>query len=310
MSFALAAATLTCVETRPLPPCDPSSALTVPPRDPSAAVVVAAGDIADCPAGHQDETAALVERIAPDAVLTLGDTVYPNGSLDDFLDCYGPSWGRFRSITRPAVGNHDYHAAHAGPFYAYFCGAAGPPFRGYTSFDIGTWHVVVLNSNCGPDIDLPEGTSDEFGGCGPDSPQAKWLRDDLRAHPNRCTLAMMHHPRFTSSRYGNHPFVQDLWSVLYEGGVDVALGGHAHLYERLAPMTPDGTIDDARGIRSFVVGTGGRYLVPFGNTVAGSERRDNESFGVLRLVLRPDSADYAFVAVEGRVIDEGSFACH
>lgn len=312
-AFALVAAcVMACGRTRELPPCDDSPALPSAPKDPAAAVVVAAGDIAECPGGRQVETAALVDAIAPDAVLTLGDTVYPDGSLDEFLDCYHASWGRFRPITRAAVGNHEYHAPRAGPFFSYFCGGSGEPFEGRASFDIGAWHVVILNSNCGTEADLPSSTSDEFGGCGADSPQARWLKKDLAAHPSRCTLAMWHHPRFTSGPYGSAEYTSELWRILHEAGADVLLTGHAHLYERFAPMAADGRLDTAHGLREFVVGTGGKFpLHSVAKVHAESEVHNDETLGVLRLELRPNSYAWRFVSVAGgSFTDEGEAPCH
>jgi acid phosphatase type 7 len=299
-----------CSRTRELPPCDESVELAQPPRDPSAVVVAAAGDIATCPRGRHDETAMLVEALSPDLVLTLGDQAYPNGSLDEFLDCYHHSWGRFRSITRSAPGNHEYHAPHAGPYYAYFCGGAGPPLQGWTSFDIGAWHIVSLNSVCGGDIELQSSVTDEFGGCGPDSPQARWLKADLAAHPSACTLAFWHHPRFSSGRHGNADFMRHLWQILYEAGADVVLNGHVHAYERFAPMTADGSIDLARGLREFVVGTGGAPLHDLGDPVTGQELQHDSSYGVLRLELRERSYAWSFVSVDGSFGDEGEEPCH
>ncbi len=301
-----------CERTRDLPPCDASPALPAPPKDPRAAVVVAAGDIAECPGGDQEATAALVDALSPDAVLTLGDTVYPNGSLDEFLDCYHASWGRFRPITRAAVGNHEYHAPHAGPFYAYFCGGSGAPFEGRVSFEIGAWHVIVLNSNCGGDADMPASVADEFGGCAAGSAQARWLEADLAAHPSRCTLAMWHHPRFSSGPYGTADYMSDLWRILRNSGVDLVLSGHAHLYERFAPMDADGNRDDARGIPEIVVGTGGKSpLHDIPHVAAGSEARNNTTHGVLRLELRPDAFAWRFVGVPGgSFADEGEAPCH
>lgn len=301
-----------CTRSRTLPPCDASPALPSPPKDPDAVVVVAAGDIAECPGGAQDATAALVDRLAPDAVLTLGDTVYPNGSLDEFLDCYDRSWGRFRSITRAAVGNHEYHAPHAGPFYAYFCGGSGKPFEGRTSFELGAWHVVVLNSTCGGDLDVPTSVADELGGCGADSPQARWLVADLAAHPSRCTLAMWHHPRFSSGPYGSATAMSAIWKILYDAGADLVLSGHAHMYERFEPMDEAGNVDAARGMRELVVGTGGKTpLHDVASVVSGSVVRGNTAHGVLRLELRKDGFAWRFVPVDGESFeDSGEAPCH
>jgi acid phosphatase type 7 len=299
-----------CSRTRELPPCDESVELAQPPRDPAAVVVVAAGDIATCPGGRQEETAMLVEALSPDLVLTLGDQAYPNGSLDDFLDCYDPSWGRFRSITRPAPGNHEYHAPHAGPYYAYFCGGSGRPLEGRASFDIGAWHIISLNSVCGGDIDLQSSVSDDFGGCGPDSPQARWLKADLAAHPAACTLAFWHHPRFSSGSHGNADFMTPLWQILEDAGADLVLSGHVHAYERFAPMAADGSIDRARGMRSFVVGTGGAKLHELGHPLAGQELQHDSSHGVLRLELRERGYAWSFISVDGSFSEEGEAPCH
>jgi hypothetical protein len=221
------------------------------------------------------------------------------GCLDDFVDCYGSSWGRFRAITRPAVRNHEYHTEHGGPFYAYFCGAVGEPFHGYYSFELGAWHVVALNSNCG-----------SVGGCGAGSAQEAWLRADLAAHPAACTLAYWHHPRFSSGAHGNDASTQALWQALYNAKADVVLAGHDHNYERFAPQTATGALDNANGVRSFVVGTGGKEQRAMGTTVANSQLRSNTSFGVLKLTLHPTSMDWQFVPVPGDPLnDSGSAAC-
>ena len=297
-------------KTKLLPPCDDSPA--VPALAARTVVrVAAAGDIADC---HNHDahrrTAATVRALAPDLVLALGDLAYPNSSLDDLVDCYGSSWGAFRSITRPTIGNHEYHTEHGGPFFAYFCGAVGEGLRGYYSFDAGPWHVVALNSNCGNDLDVPPGIPDEFGGCGADSPQARWLEADLAAHPSACTLAMWHHPRFTSgSQHGNGIFMTDLWRVLDRHHVDLVLSGHVHNYERFAPQDADGR-PVATSPRAIVVGTGGAPLKSFGAIGANSEVRFDDAYGVLALELAADRYSFRFVDADtGAVRDEGSGVC-
>jgi hypothetical protein len=245
-------------------------------------------------------------------VLALGDLSYPNSTIDEFVDCYGSSWGRFRSITRPAIGNHEYHTEHAGPFFAYFCGAVGEPFRGYYSLDVGAWHVVALNSNCGNDLDLPPGIGDEFGGCGADSPQARWLEQDLAAHPRGCKLAMWHHPRLSSSpEHGDGKFMTSLLRILDRAGVDLALTGHVHNYERFLPQNADGVAFPG-GVRSFVVGTGGAPLKNFGGARDSTSvfQRD-DLYGVLDLTLTRDAYAWKFMnAEDGTVVDEGKASCH
>jgi acid phosphatase type 7 len=305
---------LGCVEpARQLPPCDRRTELPNEPRDPDNISVVSAGDIANCATHMHEETAMLVDNIAPDAVLTLGDTVYPNGSISDFLDCYHPSWGRFRSITRAAVGNHEYHTPHAAPFYAYFCSEMGVlPLQGRYSFNLGKWHVVVLNSNCGGDLDTSASVADNFGGCEQDAPQAQWLTKDLAQHPAKCTLAMWHHPRFSSGSHGNADRMAATWTILEAAGADLVLSGHAHFYERFAPMRADGELDAAHGLRQFVVGTGGTGLHTFSTVMPGSAVRYNATYGVLKLDLKPTGYRWKFIATgtTPASVDEGEAECH
>ncbi len=296
-------------EPRALPACDVSADL--PSVHGKASVdVVAAGDIADCNSDAHHKTAALVDRIKPSVVLALGDLAYPNGSLDDYLDCYDTSWGKFRSFTRAAVGNHEYHTAHAGAFYAYFCGSSGEPFRGYYSFEIGAWHAVVLNSNCGSDPDVPASVKDEFGGCGAGSPQARWLEADLASHPAKCTLAMWHHPRFTSGTHGDAVFMKDLWRILDAHGADLVLTGHVHNYERFAPLDADGRPHESGRMREINIGTGGHELTGFAQVRSGSEIRDQSSHGVVHLTLDESSYSWEFVPVDGdSFTDRGDATC-
>ena len=156
--------------------------------------LVAAGDIATCGQPGHAATAALLDGI-PGVVAVLGDLAYPSGTVEQFRDCYDPTWGRHIGRTRPAVGNHEYETSGAAPYYAYFGASAGDPSKGYYSYDLGAWHVVVINSNCGFIA----------GGCGAGSPQEQWLRADLAANPASCTLAYWHHPLFSSGHTGTKP---------------------------------------------------------------------------------------------------------
>ena len=298
--------------TRTLPACTETQASALTADTPDAGIVVAAvGDIADCNGGKQVEVAAAIEKVAPAAVLALGDLAYQDGSLDDFLDCYDPSFGRFRPITHPVVGNHEYHTPHAGPYWAYFCGAAGPTFHGWYSFDIGKWHVVALNSVCGSDLDVDSNASEEFGGCDESSSQVAWLRADLAAHPAVCKLAMWHHPRWSSSSEGATPQVEPFWRALVEAKVDVILNGHAHDYQRFPPMNVEGE-PDPTGPRTFVVGTGGSPFSPFDEQAfVRSEVRSDTSHGFLKLVLRDHGYAWSFVPITGDTLhDEGEAPCH
>jgi acid phosphatase type 7 len=262
--------------------------------------LLAAGDIASCASGGDEQTAALLASL-PGAVLTLGDTAYDDGSADQFARCYVPSWGRFRDRTYPVPGNHDYHTADASGYYGFFGPRAGPPGKGWYSLDLGRWHLIALNSNC-----------EEVGGCQPGSEQERWLQDDLAAHPARCTLAFWHHPRFSSgTTHGSDPAVGGLWTALYEAGADVVLVGHEHNYERFAPLDPLGGVDPARGVREFVVGTGGKSHYPFGSPLPGSEARNSDSFGLLELQLRPTGYTWRFLPAQGSSFqDSGTGSCH
>ena len=270
------------------------------------AVVVAAGDIACEPGGQVTATTcqqrATSDRMLaahPTAVLTLGDEQYVIGRLRSFMSEYGPTWGRALSITHPAPGNHEYDSHGADGFFAYFGGAAGTPDTPWYSFSVGPWHVIALNSEC-----------DAVGGCGKGSRQERWLAADLAAHPTRCTLAFWHEPRFSSGGHGNHGAYSAFWDDLYRAGADLVLNGHDHDYERFAPQSPAGVHDDARGIREFVVGTGGKNLRSFRVIRANSQVRLSQ-FGVLELTLHRDGYAWRFLTVPGHGIgDQGSDACH
>ncbi|HYL64943.1 MAG TPA: metallophosphoesterase [Candidatus Methylomirabilis sp.] len=270
------------------------------PANDQPAVLVGAGDISDCsdPAGAE-ATANLLDQI-PGTVFAAGDLAYPDGSKENFL-CYDKTWGRAKSRTRPAPGNHEFHSSGATPYFDYFGAAAGDPKTGYYSYELGSWHIVVLNSEC-----------KDVGGCNAGSPQEKWLRADLAAHPVACTLAYWHKPLFSSgAKHGNDPEIKPLWQALYDASSDVILNGHDHDYERFAPQNPGGIADPARGIREFVVGTGGKSHRPFGDPKPNSEVRDATAFGVLKLTLRAHSYDWQFLPEAGKSFtDSGSGACH
>lgn len=264
------------------------------------AVLLAAGDIAYCERDGDEATARILQR-EPGTVAALGDTAYPDGTASDFARCYDPTWGRVKARTRPALGNHEYaDSPDAKPYFDYFGPAAHGP-GGWYSYELGAWHVVVMNSNC----DRIE--------CGPGSPQERWLRADLERNRRRCTLAYGHHSRFSSGAvHGEAPFMEPFWEVLYEHGVEVVLSGHDHIYERFAPQTPEGRLDRRRGIRAFVVGTGGGGHYELRKRPRpNSEVRDNETYGVLRLTLRDDGYRWLFLpAGGGRFTDSGTGTCH
>lgn len=291
----------TRLPTQPPPPT-PTVVLPTQPPPPTAPsnapVLVGAGDIATC-AGQGDEATALLLDGIEGTVFTLGDNVSEQGSLDEFVNCYEPTWGRHKARTMPVPGNHDYNTEGAAGYYAYFGASAGDPNRGYYSYDRGAWHIVVLNS----EIDTA-----------PESEQVQWLRADLAQHPAKCTLAMFHRPLFSSGPHGydgSGDKTRPLWDVLYENNADVILNGHDHDYERFAPQDPQGQRDDARGIREFVVGTGGSAPYIFYDIKPNSEGRRTGHFGVLQLTLHPDSYDWVFLPVTGVLFrDHGQGECH
>ncbi len=250
-----------------------------------APTLIAVGDIASCSSSGDERTAALVSRI-PGTIAVLGDIAYENGTAEDFANCFDPSWGRFVPRIRAALGNHEYNTGTAAVAIDLF----GLPPQGWYSYSIGAWHVVVLNSNC-----------DKVGGCGVGSPQWRWLRADLAVHRNRCTLAYWHHPRYSSGPHGSNAAYAPFWDLLAHAGADVVLEGHDHDYERFAPV---------QGIRSFVVGTGGRSLYPLLWPRPGSVVRNNDTFGVLKLTLRAASYDWRFLPVQGSTFtDAGTARC-
>jgi acid phosphatase type 7 len=291
------------------PPSPQDSAAPSAPRKPTAApgtanagdaVFVGAGDIADCgDLSGAEATAKLLDKI-PGTVFTLGDNVYPDGTAQQFSDCYGPTWGRHKSRTRPSTGNHDFHSGGASPYFDYFGAAAGDPRTGAYSYDLGAWHIISLNSECLP-----------AGGCGVGSPQEKWLKQDLQAHPATCTLAYWHKPLFSSGgSHGNDSATKAFWDDLYAAHAALILTGHDHDYERFAPQDPDGKSDPAHGIREFVVGTGGKSHRPFIVPLPNSEARNADTFGVLKLTLHPNSYDWEFIPEAGESFtDSGRGAC-
>jgi acid phosphatase type 7 len=253
-------------------------------------VVLAAGDIASCDSEGDEQTAALLDAHAG-TVLVLGDNAYERGTLAEFRMCYHPSWGRHKSRTRPAPGNHEYLTSGAAGYFRYFGRAAGPSGRGYYSFDLGSWHLVSLNS---------ESTT---------RAQLRWLRADLARASADCVLAFWHRPRWTSGKYADEPRTAPLWNTLYDARADVVLTAHDHNYQRYPPMNKRGAVDRARGIRSFVVGTGGRSHYALRPDPRRSAAND-QTWGLLKLTLRPAGYSWRFLPVAGAHDgDAGSGRC-
>lgn len=284
-------------------------------------VIAAAGDIACDPAsssfnGGNGTSGACRQKYTSDmlvnggfaAILPLGDIQYYCGGYQAWLQSYDLSWGRVKSITRPAVGNHEYltsggtdcTSANAGAagYFKYFGAAAGDPSQGYYSYNIGAWHLIALNSNCS-----------SAGGCGSSSPQGLWLKADLQANPTLCTLAYWHIPVFSSGGRASSN-ARALWQILYDHGVELVLNGHDHIYERFAPQTSTGTLDNARGIRQFTVGTGGSNHTSLASIAGNSLVRNADTFGILKLTLHSSSYDWQFVPEPGKTFtDSGAAQC-
>lgn len=306
----------------PTPASTPSETPIPPPASGANPVVIAAGDIACDPGStsfnegrgtastcRMQATADIINSENPDAVLVLGDIQYYCGSLSAFNASYNLSWGVFKSKTYPAVGNHEYLTSGgtgcdstnsgAAGYFNYFGSKAGEPTKGYYSYDIGKWHVIVVNSNCG-----------EAGGCGVGTPQYNWVKSELETHNNACTLAYWHIPLYSSGGRSS-PNTHKIYQLLYDYNADLVLAGHDHTYERFAPQNANGVLDTQRGIREFVVGTGGANHTSLATRQPNSEVFNADTFGVLKLTLHPTSYDWQFKPEAGKIFsDSGTAVCH
>ncbi len=291
-------------------PVSPSFSL-VHETDP---VVLAAGDIACAPSSSyfngglgsggqckQKAVSDVVLAANPTFVLPLGDTQYQDGRLTDFQKSYALSWGRFKDRTKPAPGNHEYRTSGASGYFDYYGAAAGSRTKGYYAFNIGTsWRAYAVNSNCAA-----------VGGCGTTSAQYAWLKADLTANPGKNVLAFWHHPRYSSGEHGSSTFMDAIFDLLAVKNAELVLAGHDHNYERFAPRLASGERSDTRGLRSFVVGTGGKQLRGLGAIRTHSQVRNTTAYGALRLVLRPTSYEWKFVPAAGATFtDSGRTAVH
>ncbi len=289
-----------------------SATINITITDSSSITIAAVGDIACDPNSsafnsgkgtdkycHMQAVADQIAAVNPTAFLPLGDLQYEKGELGEFERSYDLIFGRFLNITYPTTGNHEYLTTDAVGYFDYFGDTAGDPNKGYYSYDLGSWHIVTLNSSCS-----------KVGGCRETSPQAQWLKKDLAEHPTDCTLAYWHHPLFSSSERGNDDDYRDFWEILYEAGAEIILVAHNHHYERFAPLKSNGELDENRGIRQFVVGTGGKNLRGFAEIQNHSEVRNDESYGFLKLNLYQNFYNWEFISEEGIKLDSGSNRCH
>lgn len=254
--------------------------------------MLAVGDIGMCGRAEVAQTARLVAGLGGDLLLA-GDIAYLQGTAENFRDCFDPSWGQFRSRWHPVPGNHEYESAGAAPYFTYFGLAAGPAGRGYYSFAAGDWTILMLNSN----VPATQG-----------SPQWEFVRSELERQTTPCTMAVWHHPLFTSGPNGSNTFMRDMWALLEANRVEVVFNGHDHLYERFGRQRSNGTADPVNGIRQFTAGTGGADLYSFVRTAPNSEERIMK-YGVTRFTLRPAQIDWEFLGIDGSVGDRGLDTC-
>jgi len=274
---------------------DQAPAVADPPPA-NATRVIAGGDIGEC-GGAAPETAELLEQVQG-SFLALGDIAYPKGAPEDYAKCYDPYYGPYKDRTLPVPGNHDYMTEDGLPYFEYFGPTAGSQDQSWYSRDVGDWHIVFLNSNC------------EFiGGCDEQSAQYRWLTDDLAAAQSKCVAAVWHHPRYSSSEYGDNEDVAPMFNALVEAGGDLVLNGHAHFYERYPRMSGDGQTAES-GMREFIVGTGGANLYPFATVNPASEVRWNQGHGLLQLDLKSDGYAWRYLPTDtGVVVDSGTDSC-
>ena len=266
---------------------------------------LAAGDIANCrqwivslfpiitvAAGA---TARLIDRLPTVPILAIGDLAYPSGTHAQYKNCYDKYWGRFKTRTFPVPGNHEYKTPKAAGYFAYWGTQAGPSRTGFYSFDHGNWHILALNS----EIDGSES-----------SDQGRWLKSDLENSSSRCALAYFHRPAFSAKRRKGNENAVELFNILYANRVSVVVNGHNHFYERTAPLDPGGRVDRERGIRTFIVGTGGQYLKKKVDAAAFTDVLITGNWGVLRLDLAKDHYHWRFISVgRSAPLDEGSGHC-
>jgi acid phosphatase type 7 len=302
--------------------CAPAVQMTPPPADAPAAeialsgasVLIGAGDIANCNNTGAAVTARLMDSVlradsaakVHDEAFTLGDNAYPGGSTRDFAECFAPTWGDSTKLImkniRPAVGNHEHLSGLGSPYYSYFGSRAGPPDKGYYSYNVGAWHAIVLNSEIMVNSQFTEADR---------KAQEDWLAQDLKSDKHLCTVAYWHHPRFSSGWHGTDARLAPFWEILYAGGADLILNGHDHDYERFLPQAPDGTVDSTKGITEIIAGTGGGDLRSFRtNPAPHSAYRVQGRYGVLKLTLGSAAYRYAFLGVNGTVWDRGVGTCH
>lgn len=252
-------------------------------------VMVGAGDIASCSNNNDTSTAKLLASISG-TVFNLGDNTYESGTPTEYTNCYNPTWGQYKSRTKPVPGNHDYKTSGASGYFNYF-GVAK-----YYAYNLGDWRIYALNS----EIDTSA-----------TSAQATWLKNDLAKNPKQCVMAYWHRPRWSSGKvHGSDSKTQALWAILYDAKAELVVAGHEHNYERFAPMNKSGTAVTT-GLQEIVAGTGGESHYAFGTILPASRARNANTYGVLKLTLNSGSYSWKFIPVAGQsYTDSGSINCH
>ncbi len=275
----------------------PTQTPTETPTPTNVPMLIGAGDIAYCGDISNDEgTARLIESFPNAVVFTAGDNSQQNGTWDEYVQCYGSSWGRFLDRTYPTIGNHDIEVENGRWYYTYFGESAGQEGKGYYSYNLGEWHIIALNSMCQAD-------------CGETSEQVQWLRSDLASNGARCTLLYWHIPRYSSGVNSSLEITEAFWNAAVEYGAEIIVNGHEHFFERFAPMDRDGN-PDPFGVRMFIVGTGGAPLFEFTGLGSNSEVRNNTSHGVILFRLYSGYYEWEFIPADGNFTDSGSGECY
>ena len=264
---------------------------------PTPVTLAAVADIAICGQESDDQTAALIADWNAEIIIA-GDANNEDGTLWQYQNCFEPSWGQYFDKIHTVAGNHDYYSDPINNYYTYFGDRAGEAGKGYYSFDLGDWHIVGLNSNCG------------YVPCGASSEQVAWLKQDLAENQDRCTLAFWHVPRWNSGPAKHANWVQPFWYELYKGGAEIVINGHDHHYERTGKIDAEGLPDKQNGLIEFIVGTGGAGHYYLEDAFAFSEKMIFGEFGVLKLTLEPERFQWQFISIENEVLDEGESDCH
>ena len=273
----------------------PTGGITPAPGQPF--VLAATGDGAGG-TGNSNTVSSMVDSWNPNLFVYLGD-VYEKGTSTEFYNWYGTPdtyYGRFRDVTNPIIGNHEYENGVAPGYFDYWDNVPN-----YYSYDANGWHFIALNSNCSL-----------LKNCAPGQAQYQWLLNDLNTHSNTCTIAYFHHPVYSVGPQGPTTTMNDIWALMAQKGVDIVLSGHDHDYQRWVPLDGNGQ-PSATGITQFVAGGGGHGIQNFLETDSrlafGSDTSPN-SLGSLRFELNQYGGSFQYINYLGAVLDSGAVPCN